>query len=231
MPAVPVQDLHVPVGVGEDHQHGAEYLDAVRLAVQVILHRAKAMPATCIPVRQRAGVDLANACGIGGHPGPPNLCSLTRTRYSFCPPGRNLSGFTCGISRRCRCTHSRVDHRRSTQAPSLRPLPRWSATFTSRRARRCGSTRSSAPTSPRSSSAKAPTCRTAACCMRRRHTGRRRTWCDDRSWLCRSWVHIGAQAVLANHCTVLDGAVIGARSLIAAHSLVVGGTKIPDECW
>ena len=42
-------------------------------------------------------------------------------------------------------------------------------------------------------------------------------------------VHIGAQAVLANHCTVLDGAVIGARSLIAAHSLVVGGTKIPDE--
>ena len=26
-----------------------------------------------------------------------------------------------------------------------------------------------------------------------------------------------------------DGAVIGARSLIAAHSLVVGGTKIPDE--
>jgi carbonic anhydrase/acetyltransferase-like protein (isoleucine patch superfamily) len=42
-------------------------------------------------------------------------------------------------------------------------------------------------------------------------------------------VHIGPQAVLANHCTVLDGAVIGARSLIAAHSLVVGGTKIPDE--
>ena len=42
-------------------------------------------------------------------------------------------------------------------------------------------------------------------------------------------VHIGAQAVIANHCTVLDGAVIGARSLIAAHSLVVGGTKIPDE--
>src|SRR5919204_159398 len=42
-------------------------------------------------------------------------------------------------------------------------------------------------------------------------------------------VHIGAHAVLANHCTVLDGAVIGTRSLIAAHSLVVGGTKIPDE--
>ena len=42
-------------------------------------------------------------------------------------------------------------------------------------------------------------------------------------------VHIGAEAVLANHCTVLDGAVIGSRSLVAAHSLVVGGTKIPDE--
>jgi len=40
-------------------------------------------------------------------------------------------------------------------------------------------------------------------------------------------VHIGAQAVIANHCTVLDGAVIGARSLVA--SLVIGGTKIPDE--
>ena len=41
--------------------------------------------------------------------------------------------------------------------------------------------------------------------------------------------HIGAEALIANHCTVLDGAVIGARSMIAAHSLVVGGTHIPDE--
>lgn len=41
--------------------------------------------------------------------------------------------------------------------------------------------------------------------------------------------HIGAEALIANHCTVLDGAVIGARSLIAAHSLVVGGTQIPPE--
>ncbi len=40
---------------------------------------------------------------------------------------------------------------------------------------------------------------------------------------------VGAEALIANHCTVLDGAVIGARSLIAAHSLVVGGTKIPAE--
>ena len=42
-------------------------------------------------------------------------------------------------------------------------------------------------------------------------------------------VHVGAEALIANHCTVLDGAVIGSRSLIAAHSLVVGGTRIPDE--
>lgn len=42
-------------------------------------------------------------------------------------------------------------------------------------------------------------------------------------------VHVGAEALIANHCTVLDGAVIGRRSLVAAHSLVVAGTKIPDE--
>jgi carbonic anhydrase/acetyltransferase-like protein (isoleucine patch superfamily) len=42
-------------------------------------------------------------------------------------------------------------------------------------------------------------------------------------------VHVGQEAMIANHATVLDGAVIGRRSLVAAHSLVVGGTKIPDE--
>lgn len=41
--------------------------------------------------------------------------------------------------------------------------------------------------------------------------------------------HIGAEALIANHCTILDGAVIGARTMIAAHSLVVGGTHIPAE--
>src|ERR1700727_2138151 len=46
---------------------------------------------------------------------------------------------------------------------------------------------------------------------------------------CIHGAHVGAEALIANHCTVLHGAVIGARSLIAAHSLVVGGTKIPDE--
>ncbi|ORW04330.1 gamma carbonic anhydrase family protein [Mycobacterium kyorinense] len=42
-------------------------------------------------------------------------------------------------------------------------------------------------------------------------------------------VHVGAEALIANHATVLDGAVIGARSLIAAGALVVAGTKIPEE--
>jgi carbonic anhydrase/acetyltransferase-like protein (isoleucine patch superfamily) len=42
-------------------------------------------------------------------------------------------------------------------------------------------------------------------------------------------VHVGAEALIANHATVLDGAVIGSRSMIAAGALVVGGTKIPDE--
>src|ERR1700744_4107356 len=41
--------------------------------------------------------------------------------------------------------------------------------------------------------------------------------------------HIGAEALIANHATVLDGAVIGARSLIAAWALVTGGTNIPTE--
>jgi len=35
------------------------------------------------------------------------------------------------------------------------------------------------------------------------------------------------EALLANGCTVLDGAVIGARSLVAAHSLVASGARIP----
>ncbi len=42
-------------------------------------------------------------------------------------------------------------------------------------------------------------------------------------------VHLGREAVIADGCTVLDGAVIGVRSVIAAHSLVAGGTKIPAE--
>src|SRR6201988_2939898 len=44
---------------------------------------------------------------------------------------------------------------------------------------------------------------------------------------CIHGVHVGAEALIANHATVLDGAVIGARSLVAAHSLVTAGTQIP----
>ena len=58
---------------------------------------------------------------------------------------------------------------------------------------------------------------------------RRRPWRHHRAQLRDPRRAHRAEAVIANHATVLDGAVIGARSLIAAHSLVVGGTKIPDE--
>ena len=69
VPAVAVEDLDVALRVGEDHQLGAEDLDAVRLAVQVVRDRAEAVPAARVPVRQRSGVDLANACGFGSHVG------------------------------------------------------------------------------------------------------------------------------------------------------------------
>src|SRR6201997_5209941 len=35
---------------------------------------------------------------------------------------------------------------------------------------------------------------------------------------CIHGVQIGAEALIANHCTVLDGAIIGGRTLVAAHS-------------
>ena len=38
---------------------------------------------------------------------------------------------------------------------------------------------------------------------------------------------IGAEALVANHATVLDHAVIGSRTLVAAGALVTGGTEIP----
>jgi len=40
---------------------------------------------------------------------------------------------------------------------------------------------------------------------------------------------IGEEALVANGCTVLDGAHIGARTMIAAHSLVAANAEIPDE--
>jgi carbonic anhydrase/acetyltransferase-like protein (isoleucine patch superfamily) len=39
---------------------------------------------------------------------------------------------------------------------------------------------------------------------------------------------VGEEALIANGCTVLDGATIGARTMIAAHSLVAAGAEIPD---
>src|SRR5256885_13160398 len=38
-----------------------------------------------------------------------------------------------------------------------------------------------------------------------------------------------ALPIFANGCTVLDGARIGARTMIAAHSLVAANAEIPDE--
>jgi hypothetical protein len=75
VPAIAVEHLQLAVRVGEDHQHGAEDLDAVRLAVQVVLHRAEAVPTACVPVRQRTGVDFANAAvsRISRHVAPPVL--------------------------------------------------------------------------------------------------------------------------------------------------------------
>jgi carbonic anhydrase/acetyltransferase-like protein (isoleucine patch superfamily) len=40
---------------------------------------------------------------------------------------------------------------------------------------------------------------------------------------------VGEEALVANGCTVLDGAHIGARTMIAAHSLVAANAEIPDE--
>ena len=40
---------------------------------------------------------------------------------------------------------------------------------------------------------------------------------------------VGEEALVANGCTVLDGARIGARTMIAAHSLVAANAEIPDE--
>ena len=46
---------------------------------------------------------------------------------------------------------------------------------------------------------------------------------------CCHGAHIGRHALLRHHTPPLAGAIIGARTLVAAHALVVGGTKIPDE--
>jgi carbonic anhydrase/acetyltransferase-like protein (isoleucine patch superfamily) len=40
---------------------------------------------------------------------------------------------------------------------------------------------------------------------------------------------VGEEALVANGCTVLDGARIGARTMVAAHSLVAANADIPEE--
>lgn len=40
---------------------------------------------------------------------------------------------------------------------------------------------------------------------------------------------IGEEALIANGATVLDNAKVGARTMVAAHSLVASGAEIPDE--
>src|ERR1700737_1209452 len=40
-------------------------------------------------------------------------------------------------------------------------------------------------------------------------------------------VHVGAEALIANHATVLAGAVIGSRRMVAGGPLGGGGPKIP----
>jgi hypothetical protein len=67
MPAVTVEDVQIAVRVREHDEMGAERLDPVWLAVQVILNRAKAVPAARIAVGQGAGVDLANTGSLGSH--------------------------------------------------------------------------------------------------------------------------------------------------------------------
>ena len=42
---------------------------------------------------------------------------------------------------------------------------------------------------------------------------------------------LGAEALVANGSTVLDGAHIGRRTMVAAHSLVTPGTVLPDEVF
>ena len=56
------------------------------------------------------------------------------------------------------------------------------------------------------------------------------------------WVTVGHSAVvhaceisdeclIGMNCTILDGAVIGAQSVVGANALVTGGTQIPPAHW
>ena len=83
VPAIPVEDVDVALGVGVDHQLSAEGLDAVRFAVPEILGQTQAMPAAGEARHRRTGVDLADLV----HVAPFSL------RSEQTAPGTNLS--TC----------------------------------------------------------------------------------------------------------------------------------------
>ena len=72
-------------------------------------------------------------------------------------------------------------------------------------------------------------CRTGRCCTRRPASRSTSAGGDGGAHVPHHGAHVGAEALIANHATVLDGAVIGSRSMVAAGAVVVGGTKIPDE--
>ncbi len=74
VPAVAVEDFQVPVGISEHNQLGAERLYPVWLPFQIVLRDAQAMPATRIPGRQGAGIDLPNTdpTRVGTHLSPPD---------------------------------------------------------------------------------------------------------------------------------------------------------------
>jgi hypothetical protein len=76
--AVPVEDLDVPLRVGERDQLGAESLNGVRLTVLEVLCNAQAVPAAGVSGRQVAGIDFPDAdrFGVGTHLSPP-------TRWAF----------------------------------------------------------------------------------------------------------------------------------------------------
>lgn len=70
-------------------------------------------------------------------------------------------------------------------------------------------------------------CRTGGITRTARHPGRHRPGATVAHLCVIHGVHVGSEALIANHATVLDGAVIGARCMIAAGALVVAGTQIP----
>ena len=49
---------------------------------------------------------------------------------------------------------------------------------------------------------------------------------DDFPCLIGEWVTVGHSAIV-HACTILDGAEIGAQSIVGANALVTGGTKVP----